>query len=130
MGYVEENLGAGEQVVHQGKLHWAIFLPGVVLLPVYFIGVLFLIPALIAKVSTEMAVTNKRVIIKTGLISRRTIEMNLAKVENIGVDQGILGRILNYGTITVVGTGGTREQFKWVAAPLDFRRAVQAQTTA
>ena len=128
MAYVDSNLGDGEKVVHRGELHWAIFLPGIVLLPV-LIGVLFLISALIAKISTEMAVTNRRVIIKAGLISRRTIEMNLTKVENIGVDQGILGRILNYGTITVVGTGGTREPFKWVSAPLDFRRAVQAQTT-
>ena len=129
MGYVESNLGPGEQVVHRGQLHWAIFLPGIVLLPI-LIGVFPLIAAFIARMSTEMAVTNKRVIIKAGLFSRRTIEMNLNKVENISVDQGILGRILNYGTITVVGTGGTREPFKWVAAPLDFRRAVQAQTPA
>ena len=75
-----------------------------------------------------MAVTNKRVIIKVGLISRRTAELNLNKVENIGVNQSILGRILNYGTITVVGTGGTHEQFRWVASPIEFRRAVQEYT--
>ncbi len=129
MGYVDSNLSSGEQIVHRGQLHWAIYVPGIVLLPV-FIGVLFLISAVIARMSTEMAVTNKRVIIKAGLISRRTVEMNLSKVENIGVDQGIVGRILNYGTITVVGTGGTREPFKWVAAPLDFRRAVQTHSPA
>ena len=127
MGYVESSLGQGEQIVHEGKLHWAILLPGIVLLPV-LIGALFLISAIITMMTTEMAVTNKRVIIKTGLISRRTVEMNLSKVENVGVDQGILGRMLNYGTITVVGTGGTKEPFKFVAAPLDYRRAVQEQS--
>jgi uncharacterized membrane protein YdbT with pleckstrin-like domain len=130
MGYVESNLGSGEQIVHRGELHWAIFIPGVVLVPVFGIGVLLLISELISKFTTEMAVTNKRVIIKSGLISRRTIEMNLTKVENIGVSQSILGRLLDYGTITVVGTGGTREPFKWVRSPLDFRRAVQTQSPA
>jgi len=129
MGYVEGNLGAGEQVVHRGELHWAIFLPGIVLIPV-LVGIPLLISAIVAKISTEMAVTNKRVIIKTGLISRRTVELNHAKVETIGVDQGILGRMLNFGAIIVVGTGGTKEKFPWVAAPLDFRRAVQAQAPA
>jgi uncharacterized membrane protein YdbT with pleckstrin-like domain len=126
MGYIDSNLGPGEEVVHRGKIHWAIFLPGILLLPV-LIGAVLLVSELITMVTTEMAVTNKRVIIKAGLISRRTIEMNLSKVENVGVDQGILGRMLNYGTITVVGTGGTKEPFKWVAAPLDYRRAVQEQ---
>ena len=130
MSYVESNLSAGERVIHQGELHWAIFLPGIILLPLYGIGVIFLILAYVRKISTEMAVTNKRVIIKDGFISRRTIEMNLAKIENIGIDQGIVGRLLDYGTVTVVGTGGTREQFKYVAIPLAFRRAVQAQTMA
>ena len=60
----------------------------------------------------------------TGLISRRTLEMNLEKVETIKVDQGIFGRILGFGTVTVVGTGGTKEAFKWMAEPLAFRRAV------
>jgi uncharacterized membrane protein YdbT with pleckstrin-like domain len=129
MGYVESNLASGERIVHRGELHWAIFLPGIVLLPI-IIGILFLIAAILAKISTEMAVTNKRVIIKSGLISRRTIEMNLSKIETVGVDQGILGRMLNYGTVTVKGTGGTGEPFKWVSAPLDFRRAVQAQSPA
>src|SRR5262249_17396136 len=78
--------------------------------------------------ATELAVTDQRVIIKTGIIWRRTIEMNLAKIENIQVDQSILGRILGYGTITVVGTGGRREPFECVADPLGFRKAVQAQS--
>ena len=80
-------------------------------------------------VSSEFAVTDKRVIIKIGLLHRRTLEMLLIKVEAISVDQSIAGRIFGYGTIVVVGTGGTREAFENIASPLEFRRAVQAATT-
>jgi DNA-directed RNA polymerase subunit M/transcription elongation factor TFIIS len=90
-------------------------------------GLITLISTLIYVRTTELAVTNQRVIAKVGLISRRTLEMNVAKVENIQVDQGILGLLLGYGKITVVGTGGTREPFWYIADPLSFRRAVQAQ---
>ena len=71
----------------------------------------------------------QRVIIKVGLLHRRTLEMLLIKVEAISVDQSIAGRIFGYGTIVVVGTGGTREAFENIASPLEFRRAVQAATT-
>ena len=73
----------------------------------------------------EFAVTNKRVIVKTGLISRRTLEMNLSKIESVNVDQSIMGRILGYGTITIIGTGGTRESFPKIAEPLLFRKKFQ-----
>ena len=73
----------------------------------------------------EFAVTNKRVIVKTGLISRRTLEMNLSKIESVNVDQSIMGRILGYGTITIIGTGGTRESFPKIANPLLFRKKFQ-----
>jgi len=129
MSYIDSNLISGEEVVHRAKLHGIIFLPGIIL-SIVIIGLLLLIVAAVRKKTTEMAVTNKRVIIKTGWISRKTLEMNLVKVENIGVDQGVLGRMMNYGKITVVGTGGTREAFSMVADPLAFRKAVQAQTDA
>ena len=127
MGYVEANLIAGEEVVYRGELHWIIYLPGIIL-SVVVIGLFMLLGAFIRRVTTELAVTNKRVIIKTGWLSRRTLEMNLAKVENIAVDQSIMGRIFGYGSITVVGTGGTREPFHNIANPLNFRKAVQAQS--
>lgn len=129
MSYVDTNLMKGEQVVHRAQLHWAIYIAGA-LLSFMLIGLPLLLAAFIRQRTTEMAVTNKRVIIKTGLISRRTVELNLSKVENVAVDQGILGRMLDYGTITVVGTGGTREVFAHVLSPLQFRRAVQEQTDA
>jgi uncharacterized membrane protein YdbT with pleckstrin-like domain len=67
------------------------------------------------------------VIVKIGFLSRRTIEINLSRVESIQVDQSLLGRVLNYGTIVVIGTGGTKEPFTLIADPLAFRHAVQAQ---
>ena len=77
--------------------------------------------------TTEFAVTNKRVIAKTGWIRRRSLELLLTKVESIGVSQPIMGRVFNYGTITVVGTGGTREPFHNIVEPMGFRKRVNAQ---
>lgn len=77
--------------------------------------------------ATEMALTNRRVVIKTGLASRKTIEMLLNKIESIEVGETALGRILGYGTIVVIGTGGTPEPFHRVAHPLEFRSQVQQQ---
>jgi uncharacterized membrane protein YdbT with pleckstrin-like domain len=75
--------------------------------------------------TSEFAVTNKRVIMKVGWVRRRSLETLLSKVESIGVDQGIVGRMLDFGTISVNGTGGTSESFPQIGAPLEFRRQVQ-----
>jgi uncharacterized membrane protein YdbT with pleckstrin-like domain len=74
-----------------------------------------------------MAVTSRRVVIKTGLTSRKTIEMLLNKVESIEVNETTFGRILGYGAIVVIGTGGTTEPFQKIAHPLEFRSQVQQQ---
>ncbi len=78
--------------------------------------------------ATEMAVTNKRVLIKTGLASRRTLDVMLSRVESIGVEESLIGRLLSYGTVVVRGTGGTPEAFVMIDHPQEFRRAVQEQT--
>ena len=78
--------------------------------------------------ATEMAVTSKRVLIKTGLASRRTLDLMLSRVESIGVEETVVGRILGYGSVIVRGTGGTPEAFFLIAHPQEFRRAVQEQT--
>lgn len=77
--------------------------------------------------ATEMAVTNRRVLIKTGMASRRTLDMVLTKVESIGVEETFLGRILGYGSVVVRGTGGTPESFVMIAHPQQFRQSVQQQ---
>jgi uncharacterized membrane protein YdbT with pleckstrin-like domain len=83
--------------------------------------------AVLRKGSVEMAVTNRRAIIKGGILSRRSFEVLLSKVESIGVEEGVLGRMLGYSTVVVRGTGGSPEPFKNVAHPLEFRRQVQQQ---
>jgi Bacterial PH domain len=90
-------------------------------------GFIVILIGTIRRNATEMAVTNRRVVIKTGLASRKTIEMLLGKVESIEVNETAVGRMLGYGTILVIGTGGTPEPFHNVAHPLEFRSQVQQQ---
>jgi uncharacterized membrane protein YdbT with pleckstrin-like domain len=80
--------------------------------------------------ATEMAVTNKRVLIKTGMASRRSLDMMLSTVESIGVEETVLGRMMGYGTVIVRGTGGTPETFLMIARPQEFRKNVQEQIGA
>jgi uncharacterized membrane protein YdbT with pleckstrin-like domain len=143
MSYVDNNLMSSENVVYTGKIHWFVFAPGafVVLLAFVFLGMdketgvgpvlglLFsifgfaaLIKAAIYKMTTELAVTSKRVIAKTGFISRNTVELNHQKVESFNVDQSIMGRILGFGTLVVNGTGGGKTPIANIVAPLVFRR--------
>jgi len=77
--------------------------------------------------ATEIAVTNKRVIVKVGLATRRTIELLLPRIESISVEEPALGRVLGYGTVTIRGTGGTPEVFQNIYHPLEFREQVQKQ---
>ncbi len=113
--YVDNNLITGEQVIYKTRLHWITFIS------LKGIFTLFIAP-LIAYLTSEFAITNKRIIIKTGFISRNTFEMNLSKIESINVNQSILARILGYGTIVIMGTGSTREPFADIRDPLIFRR--------
>lgn len=150
MGYVDSHLLPGEEVMHRGHLHKIIYvmpvLIAVALMAVAtaaFANELYpfasialgaaLVPLVAAQIlyrSSEFAVTNKRVIIKVGFIQRRTLETLLSKVEGVEVNQTVFARMLDFGTIAVTGTGGTREEFRNIASPLEFRRQVQAQVTA
>jgi uncharacterized membrane protein YdbT with pleckstrin-like domain len=90
-------------------------------------GVVTILMGVVRRNATEMAVTNRRVVIKSGLASRKTIEMLLNKVESIEVSETACGRMWGYGTIVVIGTGGTTEPFPKIAGPLKFRSQVQQQ---
>ncbi|MGC1579753.1 MAG: PH domain-containing protein [Beijerinckiaceae bacterium] len=154
MSYIEQSLGEGEVVRHVAHKHWVIFvvpvfqlLVGLVLvgigykisdlwvwlgwlmrvlgLIVVVFGALHLLGAWLTRVTTELAVTNRKVIGKWGLISRRTIEQRLDKVDSIEVEQTILGRILGYGTVEVRGSGVTMTPLRMIADPLTFRRRVE-----
>ena len=116
--YVNTSLIRDENVVYEAKNHWIIFISLKSFLTLF-------ISPLIENWTSEYAITNKRVIIKIGLISRKTLEMNLSKIESVNVDQSIFGRLLGYGAITIIGTGGTRETFSALANPIQFRRVFQ-----
>jgi uncharacterized membrane protein YdbT with pleckstrin-like domain len=90
-------------------------------------GLIVILVGMARRNATEMAVTNRRVVVKTGLASRRTIEMLLNKVESIEVSETTMGRLLGYGAIVVVGTGGSTEPFRKIAHPLTFRSRLQEQ---
>lgn len=87
-------------------------------------SILLGVQAAIVMLTTEFAVTNRRVIAKTGFIRRHTLEILLSKVESVSVNQNILGRLLNFGTVTVTGTGGTRESFRAIVDPIDVRKKI------
>jgi uncharacterized membrane protein YdbT with pleckstrin-like domain len=91
------------------------------------IALIFIARGVLVRNATEMTVTNKRVFVKVGLAARRTIELLLSRVESIGVEETVMGRMLGYGTVIVHGTGGTPEVFNRIAHPLEFRTQVQQQ---
>jgi hypothetical protein len=146
-GYIDQYLMPGENVVYRTRLHWAVFLPPLVwfifAICLFFtrntaaatVGALLLmfavfplaITSLIARATSEFAVTNKRVLIKVGWIRRHSLETLLSKVEGIRVEQSVFGRMWDYGTIVVSGTGGSKEPFRRIASPMQFRREVQEQ---
>lgn len=116
--YVNNHLISNETVVLETKLHWVIF---------FTLRSLFTltIAAWLERRLSENVITNRRIIIKRGFIARDTFEMNLSKIESVNVDQSVLGRIFNYGSVTIIGTGGTRETFHNISKPMEFRKAFQ-----
>jgi len=145
MSYIENSLMNGESVIYSAKLHWVIFLwPAIWLVialsifssggdaaaaggGVIVIAILTGIASFINYSTSEFGITNKRVLAKVGFIRRNSLEVLLTKVEGIQVNQGILGRILGYGSVIVSGTGGAKDPFHKIAAPLEFRRKAQEQ---
>lgn len=137
MKYVQSNLMPNEQIIAIGSVHWWVYVPGTVLALFgliviastgafgwisLLIGLFLLGKAYIYSISTELAITDKRVIAKFGFIGRRTIELLHKNVESLQVDQSIFGRMLNFGTVFVNGTGSGRTPIWNISAPLEFRR--------
>lgn len=91
------------------------------------VALIIVVRGVLERSATEMAVTNKRVVAKVGIAARRTVELILSRVESIGVEETVMGRMLGYGTVIVRGTGGTPESFEKIAHPLEFRTQVQQQ---
>lgn len=131
MSYIDDSLIEGEKVFHRARVSWwsvsGYLLLGVVLL-VVVIGLAFLVAAWVKVRSTEIAITNRRVIAKFGFIKRETVEINLEKVEALRVEQGFLGRVLNYGTVFISGAGTSVAPIRDIADPLVFRRKFMEAT--
>ena len=136
MSYVSKTLVRGEQVVGRGKFPWLytcgcwimILLGVIAAIPTVAVSLvvsLIGVYCLIRKWTTEIAVTNRRLIYKTGWISRRTEEMNLNRIEELNLVQGILGRILGYGKLVCNGTGSGDIKLPTIASPMSFRKVVQ-----
>jgi uncharacterized membrane protein YdbT with pleckstrin-like domain len=148
MGYLQHVLQPGETVLQEGRLHWFIYWKAVLFVIIacaiaalYFLttdptmqyaalaagglflvlAIFFAIGAAIRRRSTELAVTDHRIIYKTGVFSRHTMEMNRSKVESVDVDQSFFGRMFGYGTILVRGTGGSLEPLPNIQDPLTLR---------
>jgi len=154
MRYVRRVLQPGETIVYSTKLHWLIYVNAILLgivcviligaaiatndnqnlsLALVIAAILFALLALAAalrafirRATTELAVTDHRVIYKTGLLSRHTIEMNRDKVESVDVNQSLFGRLFGYGTVVVRGTGGSLEPIRNIGDPLTFRTYITA----
>lgn len=149
MGYVEAILEPGEVVRYRTTLSWTVYLPGlllaVVALAFFAIGshlaslalwllaaalgivaLLLLVRAWFQRYTTEIAITDRRLILKQGFIRRHTVEVNLRKVGSVDVDQTVLGRIFNFGDVTVQIAGGAPERLPLVDSPLKLRSTVTA----
>lgn len=126
--YVKNTLLRDEDIIYEAKVSWwsqiGLIIAGIILSFVFGIGLLLLIIAYLNVKTTELALTNKRVIAKFGFIRRTTVELRVEKIESLGVDQGILGRLLGYGSIVVRGSGGTNTPIPNIANPLEFRHKV------
>jgi uncharacterized membrane protein YdbT with pleckstrin-like domain len=154
MSYVKHILQPGEQVLVIGKLHWIIYLPAIFwmlcaalcgIAAIYFqpndyqwvalaVALVFLVFGLVAgfrtwlkSFTTEIAVTTTRVVYKTGFINRHTNEMNMDKVESVIVDQSVLGRIFDYGTISIRGTGQGFERLKLISHAIELRNSITSR---
>ena len=152
MSYVQRVLQPGEQVRHVSSIHWIVYWPGILvaLLAVVaywfsetrfltgmwryaayalaLVAVALLIQQWFQRWITEIAVTNRRVIYKRGLVQRQTNEMNMDKVESVQIDQSILARMLDYGDVTILGTGEGFETLRTIASPIELRNSVTGTT--
>ncbi len=129
MSYVDGTLIEGETVLYRAQVSWWPLIPWIilgVLTLVIVIGLFILIWVVVKRKTTELAITNKRVIAKSGFIQRDTIEMFLSKVESVHVEQSVAGRVLDYGTVIMSGTGVMSTRFERIVAPLEFRKRFMA----
>lgn len=141
--YIDANLTTNERVIREAKMSWWSQWPFLLFGGIFlffgliaslagtggggfmlFLALLFIGGAALRVLTTELALTNKRVIAKVGFIRRDTIELRLEKVEGLMVNQGIFGRMLNYGSVSISGTGGIKTPIPFISDPTNFRMVV------
>ncbi|HXZ69232.1 MAG TPA: PH domain-containing protein [Alphaproteobacteria bacterium] len=128
MSFISRSLGPTEQIVARAHFHWlytARAVLALVFLGIILIGIYIFIAMLIKKGTTEIAVTNRRFIFKTGLFRLDAKEFTLSNIEGVQVHQGFFGRIFNYGKLTIEGTGEDHYELPTIADPVGFARAIE-----
>lgn len=138
MSFIEKNLSVNEQILYKAKIHWFIYFRGLFFIILalligktsysacgflFLVGLVLLLIAIVVVQSTEFAVTNKRVVLKMGVTSRKVTELQLNKSEGLQITEGVIGRMFGYGTVKV-STGGVVEAVKFVAKPFEFKKQV------
>ncbi|MBA2270914.1 MAG: PH domain-containing protein [Chthoniobacterales bacterium] len=148
--YARATLTPDETPFYKTSLHWVVFMRFAIMALLVFLFIampfaiglqaltgselgwfalplpaLMMLPPTLAFASSELVVTDRRVLIKTGVVRRQTLELFISRIESIAIDQGVLGRMWDYGTVVIRGTGGSEEVFEAIAHPVEFRNSVQ-----
>jgi len=143
MSFIEKNLANNEKIVYKGNLHWWIYMKNILLIVfgviiinaaknnlgsgvggvLVMIALIGLVGAYMRSKSSEFVVTNRRIMLKTGVLRRKLVELQLNRAEGLSVDQGIIGRMFNFGSI-IVTSGGVKEVFSPIAKPYEFKKQV------
>lgn len=143
MGHIEKKLLNDETILYRADISWKILVSLIVVLifftwfssrfhPIVLLlaslySIYLIIRVTLVILSTEFALTNRRIIAKKGFFFQHSIEILLNKVESISVSQPLIGRILGFGTVTIIGSGGTQEVFKSIDNPMELRKQVNDQ---
>jgi uncharacterized membrane protein YdbT with pleckstrin-like domain len=129
MRYIDQSLADGEVILQRGKwpiVFWIAAWAALILLGIIVVGVFIFLTMAIKMWTTDFAVTNRRVILKTGWLNRRTQELAVQSVEGVSLDQSLIARLFGYGRVVVTGTGEAMIVFPPMAHPVEFRRSIEA----
>jgi len=133
MSYIEESLSDGENIKELFKLHWfskiPMFIWLVLAIPTLGITLILAIWEYLKLRSIEQGITNKRAILKKGIISRKSEEMKIASIETVEIVQGVIGRIFGFGSIKVTGRGISDLIYKNIDNPMDVKKAIESVET-
>jgi uncharacterized membrane protein YdbT with pleckstrin-like domain len=129
MRYITSTLPSNETIIKEIKFHWSHSLLSwfyLIFLGIFLIGIYLFIKSLIERYATERAITEHRIILKTGLISRNTEEIRLDRIEELNLHQTILGRLIGTGDLHITGTGGSSLHMHWLADPIGIQKIINA----